>query len=46
MHPEEAKNQLLASRGDQFDPEIVDLLIAIDEKKMPFCPISGAPGKE
>lgn len=46
MHPDEAKHQLLASRGDQFDPEIVDLFVALDEKKMPFCPISGAPGKK
>jgi len=45
MHPDKAKSQLLANRGIQFDPELVDLFMTLDEK-MPFCPISAAPGEK
>jgi len=44
MSPQEAREQLLSNRGSQFDPEAVDLFIKA-EKKMPFCPLSAAPGK-
>ncbi|MDO8737149.1 MAG: response regulator [Thermoleophilia bacterium] len=46
MHPDKAKSQLLANRGSQFDPEVVDLFMSLDDKKMPFCPISAAPGRK
>jgi len=42
MSPETARNQLLANRGSQFDPELVDMFIKA-EGKMPFCPLSGNP---
>ncbi|MHB9111423.1 MAG: response regulator [Thermoleophilia bacterium] len=44
LRPDKARSQLLANRGSQFDPEVVDLFMAMDEEKMPFCPISAAPG--
>ncbi|MFA5800942.1 MAG: HD domain-containing phosphohydrolase [Thermoleophilia bacterium] len=43
LSPEKARNQLLANKGSQFDPELVDLFIKAEEN-MPFCPISGSPG--
>lgn len=43
LSPEKARSQLLANRGSQFDPELVDLFIKA-EGKMPFCPLSGSPG--
>lgn len=42
LTPEKARSLLLANRGSQFDPEIVDVFIS-SEKKMPFCPISARP---
>lgn len=42
MTPGKARAQLLANRGSQFDPALVDLFIRVEEK-MPFCPISAAP---
>ena len=45
MTPEKARAQLLANRGSQFDPELVDLFIRV-EKKLPFCPITAAPEPE
>lgn len=45
MHPDAAKSQLLANRGSQFDPEVVDLFLKLDDK-MPFCPISAAPAEK
>lgn len=42
MTPDKAKSQLLANRGSQFDPEIVDLFFKVEEK-LPFCPISARP---
>lgn len=42
LTPENARAQLQASRGSQFDPEMVDLFIKV-EKKMPFCPVSASP---
>jgi putative nucleotidyltransferase with HDIG domain len=42
LSPKKAISQLLASRGSQFDPEVVDLFIACEEK-MPFCPLSANP---
>lgn len=46
MHPDKARSQLMANRGSQFDPEVVDLFMAMDEDKMPFCPISASPGEK
>jgi len=43
LSPDKAKAQLMANRGSQFDPEIADLFIRV-ESKLPFCPVSGAPG--
>ncbi|MHB1389782.1 MAG: response regulator [Thermoleophilia bacterium] len=42
MTPEKARSQLLANRGSQFDPDLVDLFIRVEEK-LPFCPITAAP---
>jgi putative nucleotidyltransferase with HDIG domain len=42
LSPEKARSQLMANRGSQFDPEIVDVFIKA-EGKMPFCPLSGSP---
>lgn len=44
LTPEKARSQLLANRGSQFDPDVVDVFIS-SEEKMPFCPISARPGK-
>lgn len=45
LMPEKARSQLLANRGSQFDPGIVDIFIK-SEEKMPFCPLSARPGKD
>jgi putative nucleotidyltransferase with HDIG domain len=37
-----AKAILVANRGGQFDPEIVDIFMRCEDK-MPFCPLSAAP---
>lgn len=42
LTPEKARGQLLANRGSQFDPEIVDIFIKVEEK-MAFCPVSARP---
>ncbi|RJQ41807.1 MAG: response regulator [Gaiellales bacterium] len=42
MSPDNAKAQLMANRGSQFDPEIVDIFIMV-ENKIPFCPVSARP---
>ncbi|MHB0866166.1 MAG: HD domain-containing phosphohydrolase [Thermoleophilia bacterium] len=42
MTPEKARAQLLSNRGSQFDPELVDLFIRVEDK-MPYCPITAAP---
>lgn len=42
MSPEKARAQILANRGSQFDPEIVDVFVGI-ENKIPFCPMSAHP---
>lgn len=44
LTPEKARSQLLANRGSQFDPDVVDAFIS-SEEKMPYCPISARPGK-
>jgi putative nucleotidyltransferase with HDIG domain len=45
MTPEQARSQLLANRGSQFDPDVVDLFIRV-EAKLPFCPMSAGPQKK
>ncbi|MCL4474448.1 MAG: response regulator [Actinobacteria bacterium] len=42
MSVDKAKGQLLANRGSQFDPELVDLFIK-SEGKLPFCPMTAQP---
>lgn len=44
LSDERARSQLMANRGSQFDPEIVDLFIKAEEK-MPFCPLSARPSR-
>lgn len=43
LSPEKARSQLLANRGSQFDPALVDLFVRV-EGKVPFCPMSASPG--
>lgn len=42
LTPETARKQLLSNRGSQFDPEVVDLFISIEDM-MPFCPMTARP---
>lgn len=42
LSPEKAREQLALNKGKQFDPEIVDLFLCIEEK-LPFCPLSASP---
>lgn len=44
LTPDKARAQLLANRGSQFDPDVVDVFMS-SEEKMPFCPISARPAK-
>lgn len=44
MPPERAREQLLAGKGSQFDPAVVDLFIKVEDcHELPFCPVSGRP---
>jgi len=45
MSPEEARSQIMANRGKQFDPEIVDLFIRFEDK-LPYCPMTAGPSKK
>ncbi len=42
LTPEEARFQIIKFKGVQFDPDVVDLFMGLEDK-MPFCPLSGAP---
>jgi len=46
LSPEKATGQLMANRGSQFDPEIVDLFMSLDDTKLPFCPLLAAPERK